>query len=88
MVLNLGKCSFMLFGVKNELQTDFVPKNVTMKNSKEEKVLGVTFDNKLDFSWHLTRITKKANTKLKNLTRVQKYIIWLKSIRPSEHPLL
>ena len=74
MVLNLGKCTFMLFGVKNELQTDFVPKNVTMKNSKEEK-----FDNKLDFSWHLTRITKKANTKLKNLTRVQKYIIWLQS---------
>ena len=44
MVLNPDKCYFMLFGVKDELQTDLVSKNVTTKNSKEEKVLGITFE--------------------------------------------
>ena len=72
MVLNPDKCSFMLFGIKDELQTDFVSNNVTTKNSKEEKFLGITFDNKLEFSSHFTSITKKENMKLKILTRIQK----------------
>ena len=72
MVLSPGKCSFMLFALKDELQTDLVSNNVTIKNSKEEKFLA---DNKLDFSSHLTSITKKANIKLNNLTGVQKYMI-------------
>ena len=47
--------------------------NVTTKNSKQEKVLGITFDNKLDFSSHLTSITKRlTNIKLNSLTRTQK----------------
>ena len=45
MVLNPDKCSFMLLGVDNEL-----------KNSKQEKVLGVTIDNKLNFATHLSNI--------------------------------
>ena len=69
MVLNPHKCSFMLFGIKDELQTNFVS-----KKNKEEKFLGITFDNKLDISSHLTSITKKANIKLNNLSRVQKYM--------------
>ena len=64
MVLNFGKWSFMLFGIKCELQTDFVSNNVTRKNSKEEKVLGITFDNKLDFSSQLTSIAKKTPERL------------------------
>ena len=72
MVLNLDKCSFMLFGINDELQTDFVSNNVTIKNSKEEKALGINFDNKLDFSSHHMSITKKANIKLNNLTRIKK----------------
>ena len=47
----------MLFGVKDELQTDLVSSNITVKNSKEENVLGITFDNKLDFFPYLTSIT-------------------------------
>ena len=74
MVLNLDKYSFMVFGVDNELQTDLASNNSTIKNSKKENILGITFDNKLDFSLHLTRITKKANIKLNNLTRVQTYV--------------
>ena len=42
MVLNPDKCSFMLLGVDDELQTNLVCGNETLKNSKQEKVLGVT----------------------------------------------
>ena len=72
MVLNLDKFSFILFGLKVELQTDLLSNNVTI--TKRRKVVGITYDNKLDFSTQLPSITKKANIKLKTLTRVQKYI--------------
>ena len=52
-VLNADKCSFMLLAVDNELQTNLVCANETVKNSKQEKVLGVTIDNKLDLATHL-----------------------------------
>ena len=35
MVLNPDKCSFMLFGVKYELQTDLLSDKVTIRNSIE-----------------------------------------------------
>ena len=72
-VCYLSNFSLMLYGVNDELQTDLVSENVTTENSKEEKVLGITIDSKLDFM-HLTSITKKANIKLNVLTRVQKYM--------------
>ena len=62
MVLNPDKCSFMLLG------------NETLKNSKPEKVIGVTIDNKLNFATHLSNITKNAKIKFNSLTRVQKYM--------------
>ena len=89
MVLHLDKCSFMLFGIKDELQTDLLSNNVTTKNSKQEKVLGITFDNKLDFSSHLTSITKKVkNIKLNSLTRVQKCMTPGRKILLTVSPLL
>ena len=63
MVLNPDKCSFLSLGVYDELQTNLVCGNKTLKNSKQEKVLGVTIDNKLNFAKHLSNITKKANIK-------------------------
>ena len=74
MVPNPIKCSFMLLGVDNELQTNLVCRNETLKNSKQEKVLGVTIDNKLNFATHLSNITKNANIKINALTRVRKYM--------------
>ena len=73
--LNPIKCSSMLFCVKDKLQRDLVSNNITIRNRKNEKVLGITFDNKLFFPSHLTSITKKVNIRLNNLTRVKKYII-------------
>ena len=74
MVLNPDKCSFMLLGADDELQTNLVCGNETLKNSKQEKVLGVTIDKKLNFSTHLSNITENANIKFNALTRVQKHM--------------
>ena len=79
MVLNPDKCSFMLLGVDDELQTNLVCGNKTLKNSKQEKVLGVTIDNKLNFAKHLSNITKKANIKfiaLFNMDVLHKTFYW------------
>ena len=64
--------SFILLGVDDELQTNLVCGNETLENSKQEKVLGVTIDNKLNFATHLLNITKNATTKFNALTRVRK----------------
>ena len=64
----------MLLGVDDELQTNLVCCNETLKNSKKEKVLWVTIDSKLNFETHLSNITKNANIKFNALTRVQKYM--------------
>ena len=74
MVHDPDKCSFMLLGVDDELQTYLVCGNETLKNTKQEKVLGATIDNKLSFATHLSNITKNANIKFNALTRVQKYM--------------
>ena len=74
MVLNPDKCSFMLLGVDDELQTNLVSGNESLKTSKREKVLGVTIDNKFNFPTHLSNITKNANIKFNALKRVQKYM--------------
>ena len=55
--------------------------NETLKNSKQEKLLGATIDNKLNFSTHLLNIAKNANIKFNALTRVQKYMTTDKETR-------
>ena len=61
------------FSVNDERQTNLVCGNETLKNSNQ-KVLGVTIDNKLNFATHLLNITKNANIKFNALTRAQKYM--------------
>ena len=45
----------------------------TIKNVSEEKILGITIDNKLTFKSHLKNICKKANQKLIALARITKF---------------
>ena len=45
-----------------------------IKYNQEEKVLEVTIDNKLNFTSHVKKLTKKANQKLHALTRVRHYM--------------
>ena len=64
----------MLLGVDDSLQTNLVCGDEILKNTKQEKVLGIALDNILNFATHLLNITKNANKKFKALTRVQKYM--------------
>ena len=55
----------MLLGVNDPLQTNLVCGGQILEKTIQEKVLGVTLNNKLSFATHLLNITKNAN-KLKN----------------------
>ena len=46
-----------------------------ISNSKNKKVLGVYFDSKFDFEFHLDKLCKKASQKLHALARVSSYMI-------------
>ena len=58
MVLNSGKCHFMCLR-QNTVNEIFVCDDTEMKNSKEEKILRVTIDNKLRFKSHVKNLSKK-----------------------------
>ena len=45
-----------------------------ISNSMDEKILGVYFDNKLNFNTHLTKLCKKAGQKLHALARVSNFM--------------
>ena len=53
MVLNAGKCHFMCLRNNTENET-FLFCNILMENSKEQKILGVTIGNKLNFKSHIS----------------------------------
>ena len=71
----------MTLGTLNTL-TKFKCKNITMKNSVSEKLLGVIIDNKLDFMEHLDTVYKKANLKLHALNRISRFL------SPEQHVLI
>ena len=52
MVFNPEKCSFLLLGVDDSLQTNLLCGDEILKNRKQEKVFGVTLDNKFNFATH------------------------------------
>lgn len=48
----------------NKQTIDLSCQDNEIKYSHEEKVLGVTIDNKLNFLSHVKKLTKKANQKI------------------------
>ena len=52
----------------------FAYDNIEMKNSKEEKILGVIIDNKLRFKSHVKNLCKKASQKIWALSRLINYL--------------
>ena len=74
MVLNPGKCHFMLFGVKQNEQLDLMYNDIALKHSKHEKFLNEIIDNKLSFDEHIINICKTANKKLNALNRTNHYM--------------
>ena len=46
----------------------------SIKNSTDEKLLGVKFDSNLSFESHVTSLCKKASEKLHSLARISRYM--------------
>ena len=71
-------CSYVPTGnsfYKNKLLTYLLTTSIILNNeviecSKSVKLLGVTIDNKLDFSEHVTKLCKKVSSKLHALARI------------------
>ena len=59
---------------QNTVNETFVYNNTEMKNSKEEKILGVIIDNKLRFKSHVKNLCKKASQKIWALSRLINYL--------------
>ena len=76
--LNDEKCHLMIFGDKG---TEIKIKigNSEIKESDYEKLLGITFDKKLNFKKHTEDLCRKANQKIHALTRLSNYIDPVKS---------
>ena len=56
-----------------------VTRDFDVKNSREEKLLGVKIDTKFSFENHASSLCKKASQKLHALTRVLNFVGFLKS---------
>ena len=67
MKANLGKCHF-LFSKTGNFEVNINESRIS--NTKFEKLLGVTYDNRLSFNHHISNICKKAGNKLRALARV------------------
>ena len=65
--LNLDKCHLIVSGTEN---TKIKLDDFTITNSKKEKLLGIIFDDKLTFQYHIENLCKKVRLKLSALSRV------------------
>ena len=75
MILNPGKCHFIMSIGKDTRNEDvFYDDNLTLKNSNEEKMLGVTIDRKLTFHQRIKKMCRKAGQKLSALLRLSPYL--------------
>ena len=73
MVRNAGKCSFMCLGNNTE-NGAFLFHNILMENSKEQKVISVIIDNKLNFKSHISELCEKPSQKIVALSRLSSYL--------------
>ena len=69
MVLNAGKRHFMNLGSNTENET-FLFYSILIENSKEQKIIGVIIDNKLNFQSHISELCKKPSQKISALCLV------------------
>ena len=73
MILNSGKCHFMCLGKNTENET-YLFNNTEIKNSSEDKILGITIDNKLKFKSHVKNLCRKASQKIWALSRLTNHL--------------
>ena len=58
----------------NTMNETFIYDNTEMKNSKENKILGVIIDNKLRFKSHVKNLCKKISQRIWALPRLTNYL--------------
>ena len=69
--LNLDKCHLIVSGTKNaKIKLD----DFTFTNSKKEKLLGIIFDDKSKFQYHIENLCKEASLKLSALPCVAYFV--------------
>ena len=64
------KCHFMSIGKDSHDEGAFYYDNLTLKNSNEEEILGVTIDRKFTFHQHTKKLYRKAGQTLSALMRL------------------
>ena len=77
---NAGKFQFMILNQKNHRRQQMVINSITVKESNEVILLGITIDNKLVFKKHIENLCRTAPYKLRALTRIRKYLTLDKAI--------
>ena len=73
MVLNADKYHFMRLSKDMENDT-FIFNSFIFNNSNEEKILGITIDNKLNFKSYIKILCKKATQKIGTFSRLLNYL--------------
>ena len=73
MTLNARKYHFMCVG-NYTINETFIFKKLVMKNSKGQKILDVTINNKLNCESHIKELCKKAPRKIGALSRLSNYL--------------
>ena len=66
MVLNPGKCHYIVIGDDDPTQK-IILNNNEIASSNEEKLLGILLDSKLNFESHITSLCKKEGKSLVSL---------------------
>ena len=74
MKLNTDKCKVIICGKKNETVSIKVG-NSEISEEDSVKLLGIKIDNKLNFDKHISKIIKKANSKITVIQRSFKHIL-------------
>ena len=73
MKLNEGKCHLLTFGTRQD-DIKITVGEAIVKESSEEKLLGVTIDKNLNFKSHVSNLCKRASQKLHALARVSAFM--------------
>ena len=71
--LNEGKCKLLILGSRNK-DVSIQIGNETIRNTKSDKLLGITIDSKLTFNEHVKNLCQKASQKLHALARIANYM--------------
>ena len=71
---NPGKFQFMILGKNKRLKYCLKIRSITIKESDEVELLGITIDKALNFKKHIENLCRTAQYKLHALRRIRKYL--------------